>query len=69
VPGGLAEKNFKLGQRVAVTDALTRFNFLQRQTCPPIVVFASTEAGNALSEANQKAKLKLVVETAREVWG
>ncbi len=31
--------------------------------------FASTEAGNLISEAEQEAKLRLVAETAREVWG
>ena len=31
--------------------------------------FASTEEGNLLTIADQDAKLKLVVETAKEVWG
>ena len=31
--------------------------------------FASTEEGNLLTAAEQDAKLKLVVETAKEVWG
>jgi 5-methyltetrahydropteroyltriglutamate--homocysteine methyltransferase len=31
--------------------------------------FASTEHGNALAEADEIAKLRLVVEVAREVWG
>lgn len=31
--------------------------------------FASTEEGNSLSEAQQKAKLELVVQVARDVWG
>jgi len=31
--------------------------------------FASTEEGNALAESEQWAKLKLVIETANEVWG
>jgi 5-methyltetrahydropteroyltriglutamate--homocysteine methyltransferase len=31
--------------------------------------FSSSEHGNALSEQEQLAKLRLVVETAREVWG
>jgi methionine synthase II (cobalamin-independent) len=30
--------------------------------------FASTEAGNLLTPADQEAKLRLVAETAREVW-
>jgi 5-methyltetrahydropteroyltriglutamate--homocysteine methyltransferase len=31
--------------------------------------FASTEEGNVLSEDEQWAKLKLIVEIAEEVWG
>ena len=31
--------------------------------------FASTELGNALTRADQEAKLRLIVETAQEVWG
>jgi 5-methyltetrahydropteroyltriglutamate--homocysteine methyltransferase len=31
--------------------------------------FSSTAEGNALTHADQEAKLRLVVETAREVWG
>ena len=31
--------------------------------------FSSTEEGNALTEDEQWAKLRLIVETAREVWG
>jgi 5-methyltetrahydropteroyltriglutamate--homocysteine methyltransferase len=31
--------------------------------------FASTELGNALTHADQEAKLRLIVETAQEVWG
>ena len=31
--------------------------------------FSSTEEGNNISEAEQEAKLRLVVDVAREVWG
>jgi 5-methyltetrahydropteroyltriglutamate--homocysteine methyltransferase len=31
--------------------------------------FASTEEGNLITAADQEAKLALVTETAREVWG
>ena len=41
-----------------------------RQLClSPQCGFASTEEGNLLSEAEQWAKLKRVVEVARTVWG
>ena len=31
--------------------------------------FASTEEGNILTEEEQWQKIKLVIETAKEVWG
>jgi len=31
--------------------------------------FASSAAGNPLSAANERAKLKLVVDAARVIWG
>ena len=37
--------------------------------CPPQCGFASTEEGNALTEDEQWAKLRLIVEVADEVWG
>lgn len=42
---------------------------LERLALSPQCGFASTEAGNLLSEADQDAKLHLVAEVAREVWG
>jgi 5-methyltetrahydropteroyltriglutamate--homocysteine methyltransferase len=42
---------------------------LERLALSPQCGFASTEAGNLLSPADQEAKLRLVAETAREVWG
>jgi 5-methyltetrahydropteroyltriglutamate--homocysteine methyltransferase len=42
---------------------------LERLCLSPQCGFASTLEGNALSEAQQMAKLELVVEIAREVWG
>jgi 5-methyltetrahydropteroyltriglutamate--homocysteine methyltransferase len=42
---------------------------LDRLALSPQCGFASTMEGNQLTEADQWAKLKLVVETAREVWG
>jgi 5-methyltetrahydropteroyltriglutamate--homocysteine methyltransferase len=35
----------------------------------PQCEFASTEEGNLLAEDEQWAKLRLIVEIAREVWG
>jgi 5-methyltetrahydropteroyltriglutamate--homocysteine methyltransferase len=42
---------------------------LEQLALSPQCGFASTMEGNYLSEADQWAKLQLVVETAREVWG
>jgi 5-methyltetrahydropteroyltriglutamate--homocysteine methyltransferase len=47
----------------------TSFVPLDRLALSPQCGFASTEEGNLLSEADQAAKLRLVAETAREVWG
>lgn len=41
-----------------------------KQLClSPQCGFASTEEGNSLTEAQQWAKLRLVVDTAADVWG
>jgi 5-methyltetrahydropteroyltriglutamate--homocysteine methyltransferase len=45
-----------------------RYVPLERLALSPQCGFASTEAGNLLSAADQAAKLRLVVETAEEVW-
>ncbi len=42
---------------------------LERLALSPQCGFASTEAGNLLTPADQEAKLRLVVEVARDVWG
>ncbi len=42
---------------------------LERLALSPQCGFASTEAGNLLSPADQAAKLRRVVEVARDVWG
>jgi 5-methyltetrahydropteroyltriglutamate--homocysteine methyltransferase len=50
-----------------ITDA-ARFVPLDHLALSPQCGFASTMEGNLLSEDDQWAKLRLVVETAREVW-
>jgi 5-methyltetrahydropteroyltriglutamate--homocysteine methyltransferase len=49
--------------------AAEKFVPLERLAVSPQCGFASTMEGNLLSEADQEAKLRLVSETAREVWG
>jgi 5-methyltetrahydropteroyltriglutamate--homocysteine methyltransferase len=50
-------------------DEASRIIPLERLSLSPQCGFASTEEGNHLTEAEQTAKLRLVAETARAVWG
>jgi 5-methyltetrahydropteroyltriglutamate--homocysteine methyltransferase len=50
-------------------DAATRFVPLENLSISPQCGFASHEKGTVLGFADQEAKLRLVVNTAREVWG
>jgi 5-methyltetrahydropteroyltriglutamate--homocysteine methyltransferase len=50
-------------------DEAAKFVALDQLALSPQCGFASTEEGNVLTEDEQWAKLRLVVEIAREVWG
>jgi len=50
-------------------DEAARFVDLERLCLSPQCGFASSALGNELGAEDQVAKLRLVVETAREVWG
>jgi 5-methyltetrahydropteroyltriglutamate--homocysteine methyltransferase len=50
-------------------DEATKYVSLDQLALSPQCGFASTEEGNVLTEDEQWAKLRLVVEIAREVWG
>jgi methionine synthase II (cobalamin-independent) len=50
------------------TEEATRYIDLDRLAISPQCGFASTVAGNPLSEADERAKLALVVEAARATW-
>jgi len=50
-------------------DEAARYAPLDQLCLSPQCGFASTEEGNVLTEDEQWAKLRLVVEIAREVWG
>jgi len=50
-------------------DAAARFVPLENLSISPQCGFASHEKGTTLGFADQEAKLRLVVNTAREVWG
>ena len=50
-------------------DEAARYAPLDQLALSPQCGFSSTQEGNALTVEQQIAKLRLVVETAREVWG
>ncbi|HEX6296852.1 MAG TPA: 5-methyltetrahydropteroyltriglutamate--homocysteine S-methyltransferase [Burkholderiales bacterium] len=50
-------------------DEAARFIPLERLSLSPQCGFASHQKGSGLSFADQEAKLRLVVETARQMWG
>jgi len=54
--------------KARVSDA-ARFASLDQLCLSPQCGFASTEEGNLLAEEEQWAKLAMIVETARSVWG
>jgi 5-methyltetrahydropteroyltriglutamate--homocysteine methyltransferase len=62
----LLESKDELKQRI---EAAAAFATLERLALSPQCGFASTLEGNLLSVEDQEAKLRLVAETAREVWG
>ena len=60
------EKADALARRI---EEAARFVPLENLAISPQCGFASTMEGNLLTEEDQWAKLGLVVETARRVWG
>ena len=50
-------------------DEATKFASLDQLCLSPQCGFASTEEGNILTEEQQWAKMREVVELADEVWG
>jgi 5-methyltetrahydropteroyltriglutamate--homocysteine methyltransferase len=54
---------------IARIEAASKFVPLERLALSPQCGFASMAEGNLLKEADQWAKLQLVAETARTVWG
>lgn len=63
---GVLETKAEIKQRI---DEAARFVPIDQLALSPQCGFASTEEGNILSEDEQWAKLELVVEIARDVWG
>jgi 5-methyltetrahydropteroyltriglutamate--homocysteine methyltransferase len=60
------EKKDDLKHRI---DEASQYVPLERLALSPQCGFASTEEGNLVTPADQEAKLRLVAETAKEVWG
>jgi len=63
---GALESKDQLKRRI---DEASQFVPLEQICLSPQCGFSSTVEGNALTFEEQKAKLRLVVETAHEVWG
>jgi 5-methyltetrahydropteroyltriglutamate--homocysteine methyltransferase len=60
------EDSYALARRI---DEAGRYVDLSRLALSPQCGFASSQEGNPISPAAQEAKLRLVVDVAREVWG
>jgi 5-methyltetrahydropteroyltriglutamate--homocysteine methyltransferase len=63
---GTLERKADIKRRI---DEATKYADLDQLGLSPQCGFASTEEGNILAEEEQWAKLRLIVETAHEVWG
>src|SRR5499427_6063900 len=63
---GTLEDKAEIKRRI--TEA-TKYVALDQLALSPQCGFASTEEGNLLADSEQWAKLRMVVEIAREVWG
>ena len=50
-------------------DEAAKYVPLENLCLSPQCGFASSEVGNKLTEDDQKRKLELAAETAREIWG
>ena len=63
---GTLEKKDDIKRRI---DEATKYAVLDQLALSPQCGFASTEEGNVLADAEQWAKLRMIVELAKEVWG
>ena len=63
---GKLESKDELKRRI---DEASKFVDLEQLCLSPQCGFASTEEGNILAEDEQWAKLKMIVDVAKEVWG
>lgn len=63
---GTLEKKEDIKKRI---DEATKFVALDQLALSPQCGFASTEEGNVLAEDEQWAKLKIIVDISKDVWG
>ena len=63
---GALESREELKERIREAE---RFVPLERLALSTQCGFASTMEGNLITPAEQEAKLRMVAETAKEVWG
>jgi 5-methyltetrahydropteroyltriglutamate--homocysteine methyltransferase len=63
---GRLESKDEIRRRI---EQAAKFVSLDQLCLSPQCGFASTEEGNALTEEEQWAKLRMIVELADEVWG
>jgi 5-methyltetrahydropteroyltriglutamate--homocysteine methyltransferase len=63
---GELEKKDDLKRRI---DEAAKFVPLEQLALSPQCGFSSTVHGNEIMRDSQAAKLKLIIETAKEVWG
>jgi 5-methyltetrahydropteroyltriglutamate--homocysteine methyltransferase len=63
---GTLESKDELKRRI---DQAAKFIPLEQLCLSPQCGFASTEEGNVLTEEQQWAKLRTIVEVAKDVWG
>ncbi|MFL5186571.1 MAG: 5-methyltetrahydropteroyltriglutamate--homocysteine S-methyltransferase [Microvirga sp.] len=63
---GVLENKDDIKHRI---EEATKYASLDQLCLSPQCGFASTEEGNVLAEDEQWAKLRMIVEVAREVWG
>jgi 5-methyltetrahydropteroyltriglutamate--homocysteine methyltransferase len=63
---GTMESKDELKRRI---DEATKYAPLEQLCLSPQCGFSSTVHGNNIAVEAQRAKLRLVVETAQEVWG
>ena len=71
VLGLVTSKSGKLEGKDALRrriDEATKYVALDQLALSPQCGFASTEEGNILAEEEQWAKLRMIVEIAKEVW-